>query len=224
MKTLLLLRHAKSSWDQPEMKDHDRPLNKRGKKEAPKVGKYLKDNNLVPDLILSSTARRAHDTAQAVAEESGFDKPIELNQDLYMSDPACYLDILQQPTGKRQPGVGCGPQPRPGRITDHADRCDRTHDHCRPGADRPAHLQLAGAERGYRWQTAKPLGTARKISRQLIAAALDHSPHHHQDHPTCRHYHNSNDQDVPQPVCSRRWGVFLHRVSSQGCSCCDHRR
>lgn len=95
MKTLLLLRHAKSSWDQPEMKDHDRPLNKRGHKEAPKVGKYLKANNLIPDLILSSTARRAHDTAQAVAEACGYDKPIELNQDLYMSDPACYLDIIQ---------------------------------------------------------------------------------------------------------------------------------
>ncbi len=95
MKTLFLLRHAKSSWNQPEMNDHDRPLNKRGKKEAPKVGEYLKANDLVPDLILSSTARRAHDTAQAVAEESGFEGQIDLYQDLYLSDPACYLDILQ---------------------------------------------------------------------------------------------------------------------------------
>jgi phosphohistidine phosphatase len=96
MKTLLLLRHAKSSWKQPEMNDHERPLNKRGKKEAPQVGRYLKANNLVPDLILSSTARRAHDTALAVAKESGFAKPIEMCQDLYMSEPACYLDILQR--------------------------------------------------------------------------------------------------------------------------------
>jgi phosphohistidine phosphatase len=96
MKTLLLLRHAKSSWNQPELNDIDRPLNKRGKKEAPKVGRYLKANNLVPDLILSSTARRAQDTAQVVAEESGFDKAIELYQDLYMSEPNCYLDILQR--------------------------------------------------------------------------------------------------------------------------------
>jgi phosphohistidine phosphatase len=96
MKTLLLLRHAKSSWNQPELNDHERPLNKRGKKEAPKVGRYLKENNLVPDLILSSTARRAHDTALAAADESGFDKEIELYQDLYMSEPVCYLDILQR--------------------------------------------------------------------------------------------------------------------------------
>src|SRR5512137_1969116 len=96
MKTLLLLRHAKSSWKQPELNDHDRPLNKRGKKEAPKVGKYLKDNDLVPDLVLSSTAKRARDTAEAAAEECGFDKPIEFYQDLYLSEPSCYLDILQR--------------------------------------------------------------------------------------------------------------------------------
>ncbi len=94
MKTLLLLRHAKSSWKQPEQPDHDRPLNKRGKKEAPKVGKYLKENDLVPDMILSSTARRAHDTAQAVAEACSFEGQINLYQDLYLSEPACYLDIL----------------------------------------------------------------------------------------------------------------------------------
>ena len=94
MKTLLLLRHAKSSWKQPELHDHDRPLNKRGKKEALKVGAYLKDHDLVPDLILSSTARRAHDTAQTVAEESGFSGQVDLYQDLYLSDASCYLDIL----------------------------------------------------------------------------------------------------------------------------------
>jgi phosphohistidine phosphatase len=94
MKTLLLLRHAKSSWKQPEQPDQERPLNKRGKKEAPKVGKYLKENDLIPDLILSSPARRAHDTAQAVAEECGFEGQIDLYQDLYLSDTACYLDIL----------------------------------------------------------------------------------------------------------------------------------
>jgi len=95
MKTLLLLRHAKSSWDQPELHDHDRPLNKRGKNEAPKVGIFLKDNDLLPDLILSSTARRARDTAQAVADESGFPGQVDLRQDMYLSDTACYLDILR---------------------------------------------------------------------------------------------------------------------------------
>jgi phosphohistidine phosphatase len=95
MKTLLLLRHAKSSFKHPEIHDHDRPLNKRGRKEAPNIGKYLKDNDLVPDLILSSTARRARDTAQAVVEGSGFDGQVDLYQDLYLSDTSCYMDILR---------------------------------------------------------------------------------------------------------------------------------
>jgi phosphohistidine phosphatase len=111
MKTLLLLRHAKSSWKQPNINDHDRPLNKRGKMEAPKVGKYLKANELLPDLIISSTARRAQDTAQAVAEESGYEREIGLYQDLYLSDTACYLDIIQslQDTVNRVLVVGHNP-------------------------------------------------------------------------------------------------------------------
>ena len=95
MKTLLLLRHAKSSWKEGNLPDHERPLTKRGKKEAPKVGEYLKENGLVPDLILSSTARRALDTARAVAETSGFEGDVELYQDLYMSEPPTYLDVLR---------------------------------------------------------------------------------------------------------------------------------
>jgi phosphohistidine phosphatase len=94
MKTLILLRHAKSSWDEPELHDHDRPLNKRGKKDAPKVGEYLKENDLVPDLILSSTAKRAIDTAEAIREESGFSGQVDKYQDLYLSDTTCYLDVL----------------------------------------------------------------------------------------------------------------------------------
>lgn len=111
MKTLLLLRHAKSSWDEKEVHDHDRPLNKRGKKDAPMVGKYLKENDLVPDLIISSTAKRALDTAQAVLEESGFTGQVDRYQDLYLSDTACYLDILSSlpPEANRVLVVGHNP-------------------------------------------------------------------------------------------------------------------
>lgn len=59
MKTLLLSRHAKSSWKNPDLPDHDRPLNKRGQNDAPRMGKLLKDEDLIPDLIMSSTAARA---------------------------------------------------------------------------------------------------------------------------------------------------------------------
>ena len=59
MKTLLILRHAKSSWDNLDLSDYDRPLNKRGKRDAPRMGDFLRQQELVPDLIISSTAKRA---------------------------------------------------------------------------------------------------------------------------------------------------------------------
>jgi phosphohistidine phosphatase len=67
MKTLFILRHAKSSWKEQDLPDHDRPLNKRGKKDAPRMGKLLTDEDLIPDLIMSSTAARAKKTAELVA-------------------------------------------------------------------------------------------------------------------------------------------------------------
>lgn len=68
MKTLMLLRHAKSSWKDDSVTDHDRPLNKRGRKAAPLVGHLLRDQHLVPDLITSSSAVRAQTTATVAAE------------------------------------------------------------------------------------------------------------------------------------------------------------
>jgi phosphohistidine phosphatase len=94
MKTLLLLRHAKSSWNKPGLQDHKRPLNKRGKHDAPLMGKLVREQGLTPDLIISSTAQRAQDTARMVAEACGYDGEVELRQDLYFSDTTCYLDIL----------------------------------------------------------------------------------------------------------------------------------
>ena len=73
MKALLILRHAKSSWKEPLLADYDRPVNKRGKHDAPRVGQFLQEHGLVPDRIISSTAKRARKTAQAVAKTSGYD-------------------------------------------------------------------------------------------------------------------------------------------------------
>ena len=85
MKTLMLLRHAKSSWKDSDVADHDRPLNKRGKKTAPQMGRLLSTEGLVPDLILSSTAVRARETAEAVAKASSYKSPIELLDSLYLA-------------------------------------------------------------------------------------------------------------------------------------------
>ena len=64
MKRLLILRHATSSWKDPNSPDHDRPLNKRGRHDAPLIGKLLKDEDLKPDVIVSSPAIRAKKTAE----------------------------------------------------------------------------------------------------------------------------------------------------------------
>lgn len=96
MKTLLILRHAKSSWGDPELPDHDRPLAKRGKRDAPRVGQLLRKEGLTPDLILSSTAKRACKTAEAVAEESGYEGEIELCGEFYPGAPEDYVAVLRR--------------------------------------------------------------------------------------------------------------------------------
>jgi phosphohistidine phosphatase len=95
MKTILILRHAKSSWKHPELSDHDRPLNKRGLREAPQMGKVMKKEGLLPDMVLSSTARRARDTAQIVAEMCSYAGEIRLIPDLYRADVEDILGFLQ---------------------------------------------------------------------------------------------------------------------------------
>ena len=94
MKSLLILRHAKSSWKHPELTDHDRPLNKRGKRDAPRMGEILRSEHLIPEAIISSTAVRAHATAEAVAKASGYKGKIALNRSLYAAGPEAYLKVL----------------------------------------------------------------------------------------------------------------------------------
>lgn len=71
VKTLVLMRHAKSSWDSPGLVDHDRPLNDLGKQDAPRMGRRLVERGIEPDVIITSTAERARSTAALVAGELG---------------------------------------------------------------------------------------------------------------------------------------------------------
>jgi len=91
MKTLLIMRHAKSSWSNGHLGDHDRPLNPRGNAAAPRIGTMLRDLGLVPDTILTSTANRAHSTAVLVAEACGYTQDIAVYGELYHGTPADYL-------------------------------------------------------------------------------------------------------------------------------------
>lgn len=96
MKTLLLMRHAKSSWGDPTLEDHDRPLNKRGLAAAPRIGKLLRALDLVPDFIVSSTAARAVETARLVAGECGYSGIIREDPSLYLAPPEAYAAAIHR--------------------------------------------------------------------------------------------------------------------------------
>ena len=96
MKRLLLIRHAKSSWDEPKLADIDRPLNGRGKRDAPKMGQRLARREITPDLILSSPARRALATAKIIAKELNYPVSNILVRDrLYAADPDDLVRVIR---------------------------------------------------------------------------------------------------------------------------------
>lgn len=94
MKTVLILRHAKSSWDDPALADHERPLNHRGQKDAPNVGKWLREHKLLPDLVLCSAALRARQTVEAVVEAAKFASPVHFEERFYDANPETWIDAL----------------------------------------------------------------------------------------------------------------------------------
>ena len=97
MKRLVLIRHAKSSWNNPGLRDFDRPLNKRGKVDAPEMGRRLAQRSLMPDRLLSSPAKRAIRTAEIIAGAIGFPAGRISRMDrLYGAGVTDLLDILRE--------------------------------------------------------------------------------------------------------------------------------
>ena len=96
MKTLLILRHAKSDWGNSQLSDHDRPLNDRGKYDAPRMGAWLKRQKMVPELIISSTAERALTTAELVALSADFEGELRTDRKFYLAGPPTYVEILNE--------------------------------------------------------------------------------------------------------------------------------
>jgi phosphohistidine phosphatase len=94
MKTLLLLRHAKSNWKDSDLDDHDRPLSKRGKKDAPRMGTLIREEDLLPDLIVTSSARRCRKTAEHVIEQSGYRGETRITGELYEADAGKLREFL----------------------------------------------------------------------------------------------------------------------------------
>jgi len=97
MKKLYIVRHAKSSWSNASLSDFERPLNARGSGDAPMIGKVLKKANVLPDIIISSPAKRALATAEIISEKIGYPKKgIEKEIDLYHAGPMDILDIINK--------------------------------------------------------------------------------------------------------------------------------
>lgn len=96
MKTLYLVRHAKSSWANLDQPDFERGLNDRGKRDAPRMGKRLKEREIHPDLMLSSPAKRALSTAKRIAEILGYPKEkIKTDRLLYHGDEDTILSVVR---------------------------------------------------------------------------------------------------------------------------------
>lgn len=96
MKTIYLVRHAKSSWKYPNLDDFERPLNKRGRKSAPFMGTILKKLKVAPDLILSSPANRASMTARIIADKISYPlEKIRYSESIYEFSANVLIDVIE---------------------------------------------------------------------------------------------------------------------------------
>jgi phosphohistidine phosphatase len=94
MRRIYLLRHAKSSWDEPGIPDHDRPLAPRGKRAAKAMAKHLREHDVRPDVVLCSTAKRARKTLKRIEPVLG--KPdVHYERELYAASAATLLARLR---------------------------------------------------------------------------------------------------------------------------------
>jgi phosphohistidine phosphatase len=109
---LLILRHAKSDWDTGAASDFDRPLSKRGRKDAPRVGRYLSEQGLVPDYIVSSPAERAKQTVIAVCRQMDIrEEQINWDSRIYHAGAGSLLDVLNDSPGDAQRVLIAGHNP-----------------------------------------------------------------------------------------------------------------
>ena len=95
MKKLWIVRHAKSSWSHHGLADHDRPLNGRGKRDAPAMGQIILENYIVPDVLITSTAKRARATCKQFRKAFGIDKnQVVKTRELYHASVAACIETI----------------------------------------------------------------------------------------------------------------------------------
>ncbi len=102
MKTLLLMRHGKSSWNDGKLDDHERPLKTSGRKDSQCIAKTLLANELIPDKIFCSSALRAKETAEILRETLDYQGAIIFSDDLYMAEPQDFIKILRTVGGQAE--------------------------------------------------------------------------------------------------------------------------
>ncbi|MBD3844044.1 MAG: histidine phosphatase family protein [Campylobacterales bacterium] len=96
MKTIYLIRHAKSDWSDAALDDINRGLNKRGKKSIPIMAKVLKEKKIKPDIIISSPAKRTKLTINRLLKELGYKTKIKYTDELYLADPNTILSVVKE--------------------------------------------------------------------------------------------------------------------------------
>ncbi len=118
MKQILILRHAKSSWEDESLKDFDRPLGPRGVEDAPMMGKFLREIGHKPDLIISSSAKRAKETTLYVIEGMKVDERIiRWDSDLYYGSESSYLQGIRNTNEKIERVMLVGHNPTVENVT-----------------------------------------------------------------------------------------------------------
>jgi phosphohistidine phosphatase len=95
VRTLFLLRHAKSSWDEPLLGDHERPLTKRGRRATKVIARYLRSQGVTPELVLCSSARRTQETLERLTVGCTNDVEVHVERDLYLASAVDLLDRVR---------------------------------------------------------------------------------------------------------------------------------
>jgi phosphohistidine phosphatase len=111
MKRLLILRHAKSSWADSSQEDWQRPLNDRGRRDAPRAGEWLRERGLTPDIIVTSDAVRARATAQAVSQACGYGGEVIKEPSLYHATPEDAIEVVTRISDAAQSAMIVGHNP-----------------------------------------------------------------------------------------------------------------
>lgn len=111
MKTLYILRHAKSSWEKPDIADFERPLNEAGLNTAPFMGQLIYERGFQPEAIFSSPAKRARQTAVLIRETGGFKAEIKYDDRIYEASPQVLLQVIADTKDKHESVMLVGHNP-----------------------------------------------------------------------------------------------------------------